>query len=270
MYIIIFVFIFLFGTIIGSFLNVVVFRMNTGLSIVKGRSKCMTCSHKLCWYELIPIFSYLFLGGKCRKCKASISKQYFIVELLTGAIFVLIGIHFLEAFFISPFLYLFLSSIFAIIFSILIVISVYDIHHKIIPDKLVYLFDFLAFLLIFVNYNTINPLFVIPSLWSVLSGPLFAVPFALIWLLSKGKWMGLGDAKLMLGIGWMLGPMFAASAVVLAFWLGAIISIFMLSIYKKKVKMKTEVPFAPFLILGTLISFLFSIDIISLSLLFAF
>lgn len=263
MYILIFLFIFLFGTIIGSFLNVIIYRFNTGLSISRGRSKCMTCSHKLKWYELVPIFSYLVQSGKCRKCHSVISKQYFIVELLTGAVFVLIGIHFLQALILSVPLFVFLFSVFAIIFSLLIVISVYDLRHKIIPDRLVYTFDTIAFLLIFVNYITASPLFVFPSLLAFLSGPIYALPFALLWLFSKGKWMGLGDAKLMLGIGWMLGPVFSLSSVFISFWIGGIASIFIILFSSKKVGLKTEVPFAPFLILGALLVFLFNIDIFS-------
>ena len=269
MYILIFIFIFLLGTIIGSFLNVVIYRFNTGLPIVKGRSMCMTCSHKLCWHELIPLFSYLFLRGKCRKCKTSISKQYFIIELVTGLMFVLIALHFIQALFVSSALYVFLVTVFAFIFSILIVISVYDIRHKIIPDKLVYVFIAISFLLIFVNYQTANPLFVLPSIMAILSGPLFALPFALLWFVSKGKWMGLGDAKLMLGLGWMLGPSLGFACVILSFWIGTIVSLLiMLFNKKKKIGLKTEIPFAPFLIIGALLVFLFHIDIFSLVKLF--
>lgn len=268
MYILIFVFIFLLGTIIGSFLNVVIYRFNTGLPIVKGRSMCMTCSHKLSWYELIPLVSYLFQSGKCRKCKSSISKQYFIVELITGLMFVLISLHFLQALFISSYLYVFLVTIFVFIFSLLIVISVYDIRHKIIPDKLVYVFIAVSFLLIFVNYQTAYPLFTWPSLMSILSGPLFAAPFAFLWLVSKGKWMGLGDAKLMLGLGFILGPSLGLPSIILSFWIGAIVSLFIMLFSNKKIGMKTEIPFAPFLIVGAFITFIFSIDLFSLARLF--
>jgi prepilin signal peptidase PulO-like enzyme (type II secretory pathway) len=82
--------------------------------------------------------------------------------------------------------------------------------------------------------------------------------------------MGLGDAKLMLGIGWMLGLFMGLAAIILAFWIGAIISLCIMFIYRKKINMKTEIPFAPFLILGTLIAFLFSLDVFSLASLFRF
>jgi leader peptidase (prepilin peptidase)/N-methyltransferase len=103
---------------------------------------------------------------------------------------------------------------------------------------------------------------------SIVSGPLFALPFALIWLISRGKAMGLGDAKLMLGIGWMLGPTQALSATIMSFWIGSVVSLFMMLFGKGKMTMKTEIPFAPFLIISTLIAFLFNLDIFKLADLF--
>lgn len=273
----IFVFIFLLGTIIGSFLNVVIFRFNTGKSIAKGRSICMTCNRTLRWYELIPIFSYLFQLGKCRRCAETISHQYPIVEFVTGVLFVLITYHFMPILLFSPSSYLFLVIFFVFLFSLLIVISVYDFRHKIIPNKLVYAFSFVAFLSIFVNSTSFGPLFIIPSLSYFTAGPLLALPFALLWLVSRGKWMGLGDAKLMLGLGWMLGIYLGLSAIILAFWIGSIVSLGIMflsnNLFKNKtgkIGMKTEIPFAPFLIIGALIVFLFNLDILSLSTLFHF
>lgn len=270
MNILIFILIFLFGTIIGSFLNVVIYRFNTGKSIVKGRSICMTCNRTLRWYELIPVFSYLFQLGKCRRCAEKISHQYPIVELITGLIFVLISYHFLSIFMFVPFSYIFLVTFYIFIFSILIVISVYDLRHKIIPDILVYLFAFISFLSIFINFSIVGGLFIKPSFSSLIAGPILALPFALIWFFSKGKWMGLGDAKLMLGIGWVLGIYQGLAAIILAFWIGSIISLTFMFISKNKINMKTEIPFAPFLILGFLIVFLLNLNIFSLSLLLRF
>ena len=270
MNILIFVFIFLLGTIIGSFLNVVIFRFNTGKSISDGRSICMTCNRTLRWYELIPIFSYLFQLGKCRRCAETISHQYPIVEFITGLLFVLITYHFMPILLFAPSSYLFLVILFVFLFSLLIVISVYDFRHKIIPDKLVYAFSLFAFLSIFVNSTSFGPLFVLPTLSSLLAGPILAAPFALLWLVSRGKWMGLGDAKLMLGLGWMIGLYLGFSAVILSFWIGSIISLGVMYFNKKRIDMKTEIPFAPFLILGAFIVFLFNLDIMTLSSLFHF
>jgi prepilin signal peptidase PulO-like enzyme (type II secretory pathway) len=220
------------------------------------------------WYELIPVLSYVFQLGKCRRCAEKISHQYPLVEVATGLIFALIAYHFLPALSFNPLSYLLLVVFFVFIFSVLIVISVYDIHHKIIPDKLVYIFTFFSFLSIFINHTGLGSLFVLPSISYIIAGPILAFPFAFLWLVSKGKWMGLGDAKLMLGIGWMLGPILALSATILAFWLGAIVGVFMIIISKKKMGMKSEIPFAPFLIIGALLAFFLNLDIFSLMLLF--
>ncbi len=268
--ILIFVFIFLLGTIIGSFLNVVIYRFNTGKPIVNGRSICMTCNRTLRWYELIPILSYVMQSGKCRRCKEIISYQYPIVEFATGLMFVLIATHFLPILFFSSTSYVALVVLFSFIFSLLIVISVYDFRHKIIPDKLVFIFSFVSFVSVFVNHTSFGPLLIWPSVSYILAGPLLALPFALIWLISRGKWMGLGDAKLMLGLGWVLGLYLGLSAMILAFWIGTIISLAVMLFIHKKIDMKTEIPFAPFLILGTFIVFLTSIDIFSLSSFFHF
>lgn len=271
MNILIFVFIFLLGTIIGSFLNVVIYRFNTGKTIVNGRSICMTCNRTLRWFELIPILSYVMQSGRCRRCKEVISHQYPIVEFIGGLMFVLVAYHFMPAFLYgSSSLYLFLVTFFVFTFSLLIVISVYDFRHKIIPDKLVYIFSFVSFLSIFINHSSVGQLFIFPSFSYIIAGPLLAAPFALLWLVSRGRWMGLGDAKLMLGVGWMLGVYLGLSAVVLSFWIGSIISLGVMFLSKGKLNMKTEIPFAPFLIIGAFIAFLFNLDIFSLSSFFHF
>lgn len=270
MEILIIILVFLFGTIIGSFLNVVIYRFNTGRTIIKGRSVCMNCSHKLRWYELIPIFSFLIQSGKCRRCKSKISKQYLIVELITGLIFTLIAVKFLPVIFFSINLYLLYLILFTFTFSILIVISVYDLKHKIIPDQLVFTFIVAALLTIFINPNIHGGLFSFPNFYSVISGPLLALPFILIWFFSKGRLMGLGDGKLILGMGWFLGISQGIFAIILAFWIGAFVSLIIMIFSKKKITVKTEIPFAPFLILSTLVTFLFNFDLLSLVKLFSF
>jgi prepilin signal peptidase PulO-like enzyme (type II secretory pathway) len=167
-------------------------------------------------------------------------------------------------------MYLLLVVFFTFIFSLLIVISVYDIRHKVIPDKLVFTFSFVAFLSLFINYYDFSSLFILPSPISFLAGPLLALPFFLIWILSRGKWMGLGDAKLMLGLGWILGIYMGLASMILAFWIGAIVSLTIMFLSRKKINMKTEIPFAPFLIISVFIVFLFSIDIFTLAALFQF
>jgi prepilin signal peptidase PulO-like enzyme (type II secretory pathway) len=268
---IIFVFIFIFGTIIGSFLNVVIYRFNTGMKIASGRSICMTCNKTLRWYELIPLFSFLIQSGKCRRCAMRISHQYPLVEFSTGLIFVLLVYKFLPIINISFYFFVFLLIFFAFIFSLLIVISFYDLRHKIIPDKLVYIFIFISFLSIFLSLSPGGPLFILPTLSHLIAGPLLALPFVLLWYFSGGRLMGLGDGKLILGLGWMLGLSAGLFSVIISFWLGTIVSLLLIILSKrisflklKNVNLKTEIPFAPFLIFSAVITFLFELDIVFL------
>ena len=242
-------FIFVFGLIIGSFLNVVIYRHNTGMTL-GGRSMCFSCGKQLQWFELVPLFSFLFLRGKCSVCKSKISWQYPAVELATGLLF-------LGA-------YLTVSNVYLLAYlllqlSLLVVISVYDFRHKIIPDTFSYAFAGLALVkvvVVFILNQNFSAL-----LYGVAAGLVCFLPFAALWYFSKGKWMGFGDAKLALGIGWFLGIKDAPVAILLAFWIGALVGIAMIvyshiegfSRGQKKVTMKSEMPFGPFLILGLLI-----------------
>jgi leader peptidase (prepilin peptidase)/N-methyltransferase len=266
--ILIFVLIFILGSIIGSFLNVVIFRLNTGRTIVKGRSMCMTCGRKLYWYELVPIISFFMQRGRCRHCKIRISVQYPIVEILTGIIFMMLAYKFLIVSFFSLPSYIFLIVFFGIILSSFLVMVVYDIRHKIIPEKVLYVFIVFSIISLFVNTSGFGSLFIKPSLSSIIAGPLLSFPFALIWIVSRGKWMGLGDAKLVLGIGWLLGIAGALCSLILSFWFGAVISIIIMIFSRRKVGMKTEIPFAPFLFIGIVLTFFLGLDISSLSYLF--
>jgi prepilin signal peptidase PulO-like enzyme (type II secretory pathway) len=253
--------VFLFGSIIGSFLNVVIYRYNSGASL-GGRSMCFTCGKKLRWYELVPVFSFLFQRGRCRGCGSKISWQYPLVELTTGMLF-------LGAFIVAGsylrFAYLLIQI------ALLVVISVYDLRHKIIPDLFSYLFAGFAFMyLVYVLYASG---WQFELLWQdLIAGPVYFAPFAAMWYVSRGKWMGFGDAKLALGIGWFLGMGQAYLAMLFAFWIGSIVGVFLIvrsklmavSHGEEVVTMKSEIPFGPFLILGLLIMLYFGSHINSL------
>jgi len=246
------------GLIIGSFLNVVIFRFNTGKSF-GGRSGCMTCQNELSWYELIPLISFLFLKGRCKNCKTKISIQYPVVEFITGLVFLSIFLKFQDIFFINTLAFSISYAYYVTMFSILLVIAVYDFKHKIIPDTLSLVFGVLAFIGLFFFNDYIFYLH-IPTVLEFLSGILLALPFALVWFLSKGTWMGLGDAKLALGLGWLLGFARILSGAVLAFWTGAVLGVILI-LFSKKYGIKSEIPFAPFLVLGVLIAFLFELQL---------
>ena len=247
----------LFGLVMGSFLNCIIYRLQTGESFLKGRSFCPHCRHELSWQDLIPIFSFLILKGRCRYCRKPISWQYPLVELATGIIFLLIvwNLEFgicLE-FGIWNLLFYLLISCF------LIIIFVYDLKHYIIPDAVIYPAIAIAFLyqlfrmLNFVNWNLFG-------IWNVESGILRPISsaflaslfFLAIVFLSQGKWMGLGDVKLAFLMGLFLGFPNILVALFLAFFIGAIIGIGL--IISGKRTLKSEVPFGPFLITGTFIA----------------
>lgn len=244
---------FVFGTIIGSFLNVLILRYNTGRSL-GGRSACPHCNKELFWYELIPIVSYVIQLGRCNSCGVSISAQYPLVELSAGVVFASIILketfHFVGG---DVFRFSFTAMCLLLAWSLIIAITAYDIRHKIIPNSLVWALVFISFIKLFAY----APL----SLNGFLAGPVLALPFALIWLISGGRAMGLGDAKLSLGLGWMLGLAEGVSMLLLSFWIGGIVSLYLLLQRHGGFTMKSEIPFAPFLVLGAFTAYILNLDI---------
>jgi len=267
--------IFLLGAIIGSFLNVLVVRLGTGMGYGK-RSFCFTCGRQLRPYELVPIVSFLIQKGKCRSCKSKISWQYPTVELLSGVVFWAVCIKlFPSAIFVSS-IFNFQFSIFntvlfvyyAVVFSLLLAISVYDIKHKIIPNQFVYPFIALSFLSVLGIEN-----WILIENWSLkienlIAGPALFAPLALLWFVSRGRWMGFGDAKLALGIGWLLGLSQGGAAFFISFWAGALVGIFLISMRiffpllfeGKPYTIKYEIPFGPFLAFGAFLAYFLNIE----------
>lgn len=258
---VIYLFIFIFGTIIGSFLNVVVLRYNTGNKITKGKSKCFSCGKKLLWYELVPVLSFVFQKGKCRSCGSKISYQYPLVEIITGVLFLLIfltkggpvfGWH-------LSFLPLLVTGYWFLITSLLLAIAIYDFRHQIIPNEFVYPFVFLSlFSFLFENFNFRESLLF--GNWKLetgnfimkfIAGFVMFLFFASLWYFSQGRAMGFGDAKLALGIGWLLGPINGFLAFLFSFWVGAIVGIFLLFLSKKSYNIKSKIAFGPFLVIAT-------------------
>ncbi|USN88418.1 MAG: prepilin peptidase [Candidatus Nomurabacteria bacterium] len=243
-----------FGVIIGSFLNVYIYRFHTGKSL-SGHSHCLSCARKLTWYELFPLVSYLGLRGRCRTCGCRIPVRYFLVELLTGLLFALS---------ISITIDVLQLLVWWYIFSVLVVITVYDLYHFIIPDRLT-IYLTIATVLLY-GYRWWQGVFMLENVFmytlSALGGTAF---FLLLWVVSKGQWLGFGDVKLAFPLGLLVGPAHVFSFVVLSFWIGAGVSLLLLGaarfsrgkaglhVLGKALTMKSAVPFAPFLVASTVV-----------------
>ena len=239
-----------FGTIVGSFLNALLFRFNTGRSVASGRSQCMHCGHTLSTFDLVPLFSYLWLEGRCRYCGARISIQYPLVE---GAAALLSLLVYLEH--PTPLAYAF----WLLVWMTLLFIVVYDFRHTVIPWSASGILGVLALVSLFVSFDTTPAFIFLPNIWSLLSGPILSFPLILLSSFSRGRLMGWGDPPLELSLGWLLGLSLGATALMLSFWIGAALGI-VLIVFKKGLTMKSELPFAPFLVVGALIVYFFHVD----------
>jgi len=263
----------LLGVIIGSFLNVVILRFNTGKGS-GGRSMCLSCTKQLTWTELLPVVSFFALGRRCRECKSKLSWQYPLVELTTAALFLVIFYIQLPLLYAGSILFFCVTTgLLLVIWSMFVVVFVYDLYHKIIPNQLAYSLAVFAFVyrMILIPYET---WMTTPVLLDICAGFIFFIPFWFLWRISHGAWIGLGDGKLALSIGWLLGFVTGASAIILAFWIGAVVGIGLLLISKlnksfANITMKAEIPFAPFLIIGTLLGFIAPMDFFGFDLLFS-
>ena len=242
------IFIFVFGLLVGSFLNCLIYRLELKelkgerKSPLKGRSFCPSCKHVLSWYDLIPILSFFYLRGKCRYCGKKISIQYPLVELATALMFLLVFnssmVQAIELNLLFLFYYLLITCF-------LIIIFVFDLKHFIIPDVVLFPAIVITFLYrVFFSERLSLSGFI----FSALISGLF---FLLIFLISRGKWLGFGDVKLVLFMGLFLGYPQILVGLFLSFFIGAIIGV-MLMLLKKK-GLKSEVPFGPFLVVGTYI-----------------
>ena len=235
------------GTVIGSFLNVVVDRLPKGESITFGRSYCDSCKRTLLWYDLIPVVSYVLLRGRCRFCRKPIGYYYPLIEITTGFLFAL---SFLHAQSISELLYLLL------IIAVLVVIFFADLKYGIIPfyavgaGMLIVLFR-----LIFLS----QPDFIASLLSSLGAGAFFLI----IFLLTRGRGMGFGDVVYAFFMGLLLSFPGIIIGLYLGFLTGAIVSLILIAGGKKKLRGDT-IPFGPFLVFGTVIALLYGQEILKI------
>lgn len=283
-----FLILFLLGLSFGSFLNVIAFRYNPdgklfSLKSLKGRSRCPSCQKQLSWYELIPIVSFIIQLGKCRWCKSKISLQYISVEIASALIFVFVPIILKNLFFpfesVVSLLFIFSSIIWVVIFLSLILVFLIDLKHFIIPNSL-NLFIFLLGIIwsifaykigIFSGITGGSFLKEFSSMFYFPSNPLIAhfvgflvgsVFFFLIVLLSKGRAMGMGDVKLIAGLGILFGFPDVVLVMALSFIIGAVASSYLM--LRRKKKMSDKVPFGPFLVLASFAVFFFGSGLLGL------
>lgn len=250
------------GLIVGSFLNVLIYRLHTAEELFLSRSKCPHCKKLIRWYDNIPVVSFVLLKFHCRDCQEKISWQYPIIEIFTGLIFALISWKFFILTETSTWLptayYIFISSA-------LIVILVYDLLYMEIPGVALWtgIFVSVAFGLYF-DWITLIGFGEESGLVNLLNSKIYSgalagfLAFVFFFALSAGskeKWMGMGDAYLVILLGLILGWPNFFLGLFLAFFLGAIYGV--IALVAKKKKMKSQVPFAPFLVVGTFIAMFF-------------
>lgn len=213
---------FLLGLCVGSFLNVLADRLPRDESVFWGRSHCDYCKKPLRWYELIPVVSFVLQAGRCRRCRKKLSLRYPLIELITGAAFVM------------------LPAQYWVLFSSFLVIFIADFTTQIIPDSML-----LA--------AAANALVVGPHFLSAVAAGAF---FYMLWFVTRGRGMGFGDVKLAAVLGLFLGYTRIIVAVYAAFLTGAAVGVILMLAGKKG--WKSKIAFGPFLILGTVVSLLWN------------
>jgi len=273
-------FIFVFGTVFGSLINVLIYRLPIGEDVVVKPSHCVNCDNKIKPYDLIPIISYIILGGKCRYCGEKISIRYPLMELLTGLIFV--GIFFRFGWSMLPNEVVAISSaaffnLFAVYTLAIIFLTVFfiDLKHYIIPNEMIVfglatgaifaVLKSLKFSLIglkIITPVTFNATFLFDAGYGLLTG--FAT-FMLIVLIGewimKAEAMGMGDVKLMGVVGLFLGFKLTVLSIFLSFITGAILSVFLIA---TKIKgRKDMIPFGPFIVIGSTIAMIWGTQILN-------
>lgn len=250
------------GMLFGSFINAWVWRLHENefakrplkkshskfrnLSILNGRSVCPKCLHTLSAIDLVPVVSWVFLGGKCRYCKKSISLQYPAVELATTVLFGLSYIV-LQPAIMEQWLIL---IIWLAQLVVLISLAIFDIRWMILPNKMLTILAILAVLGIIAESKISNSFQ--PVLSAFIAAGLAGGVFYFIFAISKGKWMGGGDVKLAFVMGLILGIRDVGVAMMIGFASAALVGLGLIA--SKRISRKSLIPFGPFLILGTIIA----------------
>ena len=258
--ILILIFVFVFGLIIGSFLNCLIWRLHEKIPLIpftKGgdkwkRSYCPKCRKQIAWYDNIPVLSFVILGGKCRKCGKTISWQYPIVEFITGVLFVVsFYLSYRVAIYDLSFIIKLIRDWFII--AVMIVIFIYDLRWYLILDVITLPACVIALIInLWLNYSWQNLL-----ISGIIGGSFFLIQF----VISKGKWIGGGDIRLGLLIGLALGWPGVLVAIIISYFIGSAVGLSLIAFGKKK--WGSEVPLGVFLAVGTIITLFWQTQILN-------
>lgn len=237
------IYLFLSGIILGSFYNVVALRIPMKQSIVSPPSRCTSCGNRLMPRDLMPVLSYLLARGKCRHCGTKVSPIYPLGELATGLLFVWIYL---------TFGYSWETVIGLLLVSLSVILTVSDLKYMLLPNRIL-----LAFAPAFILLRCVFPL---DSIWSHVWGGIAGGGVLLLVVIVTRGGMGLGDVKLLMLLGWVLGLSNLIPAFMIACLLGSLVGGIL--IFFKIVERKQPIPFGPFLLLGALLSFVYGSDLI--------
>lgn len=241
---------FILGAVIGSFVEVFVYRYNTNVSINKP-SHCLSCGKRLRWYELIPVLSYVVQRGRCTKCTARIPRQDFAVETMFGVLT-------LSLLWVADSWIQF--GFMVVTLGVLLAIALYDSMHFIIPDALlVVLAGVFVVESIFLGTFSLEKI-----IWHIVAIAGSFLFFYSLWFLSEGRWVGFGDAKLAAVLSIPMTPFFAVSMITFSFWIGSVIMLLLIGVSylrfvyttkhveksRKSFTIQHKVPFAPFLVIS--------------------
>lgn len=251
---------FILGASIGSFTQVIATRLHVA-PIIKGRSKCLSCGEALRVSDLIPIVSYFLLRGRCKYCKTPYGISSVVVETIFGAVFVALYHFILRD---SP--TLLISSwwlvYYTLLFIVLGVMALYDRAHSFIPVS--FLISFLSLTLLMLGIHLMSSF----SLQMLLAPLAVALPFFLVWAITKGKGVGFGDVILFFGVGAFFGIYEGLAVFILSVWMGAVVGLYYKYVIARSKQKTTAIPFVPFIVFSFLIVLFTGIDIFSIAFLF--
>jgi prepilin signal peptidase PulO-like enzyme (type II secretory pathway) len=251
---------FFYGAAIGSFVQVVATRLNVA-PVAASKSKCLSCGEALRASDLVPVFSYLFLKGKCRYCKVPYGMSALCIEIMFGVVFVLLYHFFLIG--VTPWTALAWLLYYTLLFISLGVVTLYDYKHSYVPVPYLFVFSLLCLLMLGMRY-------VYEPSAAVLLGPVVvSLPFLLIWIFSRGKALGFGDVILYMAVGAFFGIEQGLAVLLISIWLGAIVGIVIYTIRRKNKNTNSAIPFVPFIVLAFLIVLFTDMSIFSFAGLFA-